>query len=39
MGLRKFDDLNELAIAGSMELIEIKPMPANNHLIVWQKSV
>ena len=39
MGLRKFGDLNELAIAGSMELIGIKPMPANNHLIVWQKSV
>ena len=37
MGIRKFHDLNMLALAGSMKLLEIVSMPANNHLIVWQK--
>ena len=37
MGIRKFDDLNVLALAGSMKLLEINSLPANNHLLVWQK--
>ena len=38
MGLREFAELNKLAAASSMQILEINPMPANNHLIVWQKT-
>ena len=37
-GIREFHDINRLAIDSGLELIEDNAMPANNRLIVWQKS-
>lgn len=36
-GIREFNDLNKLAAAFGMELIEDNDLPANNQLIIWQK--
>ena len=36
-GIREFNDLNKLATAVGMELIEDNDLPANNQLIIWQK--
>jgi len=36
-GIREFNDLNKLAAAVGMELIEDNDLPANNQLIIWQK--
>jgi len=37
-GIREFHDINRLAIENGLELLEDNAMPANNRLIVWQKS-
>ena len=37
-GIREFNDLNALAASQGMVLREDNPMPANNRLLVWQKS-
>jgi hypothetical protein len=37
-GIREFNDLNSLAASQGMVLREDNPMPANNRLLVWQKS-
>ena len=37
-GIREFHDINRLAIDNGLELLEDNSMPANNRLIVWQKS-
>jgi hypothetical protein len=37
-GIREFHDINSLAIEAGMVLREDNSMPANNRLIVWQKS-
>jgi cyclopropane fatty-acyl-phospholipid synthase-like methyltransferase len=37
-GIREFHDINSLAIAAGLVLREDNSMPANNRLIVWQKS-
>jgi hypothetical protein len=36
-GIREFNDLNKLAAAFGMELIEDNDLPANNQLVIWQK--
>ena len=36
-GIREFNDLNKLATAFGMQLIEDNDLPANNQLIIWQK--
>ena len=38
MGIRDLDLLDEMAAAAGMERIRQYAMPANNMLIVWQKS-
>ncbi|MEX0965346.1 MAG: DUF938 domain-containing protein [Pseudohongiellaceae bacterium] len=37
-GIRDFEWLNELATNSSLHLIEDNAMPANNQLLIWQKS-
>jgi cyclopropane fatty-acyl-phospholipid synthase-like methyltransferase len=37
-GIKEFNDLNALAASQGMVLREDNPMPANNRLLVWQKS-
>jgi len=37
-GIRHFEDLNELARAGGLVLREDIALPANNRVLVWQKS-
>lgn len=36
-GIRKFHDINRLALAAGLILLEDNALPANNRLIVWQK--
>ena len=36
-GIRELNDLNKLAAAFGMELIEDNDLPANNQLVIWQK--
>ena len=36
MGIRDFDAVNALAHASQLALIDDVPMPANNHMLVWQ---
>tara|TARA_B100000795_G_scaffold157224_1_gene118040 strand:- start:304 stop:897 length:594 start_codon:yes stop_codon:yes gene_type:complete len=36
-GIREFNDLDQLALAVGMSLLEDNALPANNHLLVWQK--
>lgn len=36
MGIRDFEAVNALAHASELALIDDVPMPANNHLLVWQ---
>ena len=37
MGIRQFEDINDLAGEAGLLLLKDYPMPANNHLLVWQK--
>jgi cyclopropane fatty-acyl-phospholipid synthase-like methyltransferase len=37
MGIRDFEVVNALASSGQFALIDDVPMPANNHLLVWQR--
>ncbi len=37
-GIRDFEQLNQLAEAGTMELRADVAMPANNQLLIWQKT-
>ena len=37
-GIRDFNALNQLALTVGLHLLEDNPMPANNRLIIWQKS-
>lgn len=37
-GIREFHDINQLALDAGLVLREDNPMPANNRLIVWQKT-
>ena len=37
-GIREFNDLDQLALTAGMSLLEDNAMPANNRLIIWQKS-
>lgn len=39
MGIRDYVDLEELARAVGLVFVEKHQMPANNHLLVWQKSI
>ncbi len=36
-GIRDFHDINRLALAAGLILLEDNAMPANNRLLVWQK--
>ena len=36
-GIREFNDLDQLALAVGMSLLEDNAMPANNRLLIWQK--
>ena len=36
MGIRDFEAVNALANASQLALIDDVPMPANNHMLVWQ---
>jgi len=36
-GIREFHDINRLALAAVLVLLEDNTMPANNRLLVWQK--
>jgi hypothetical protein len=36
-GIREFHDINRLALAAELVLLEDNAMPANNRLLVWQK--
>ena len=36
MGIRDFEAVNALAHASKLALIDDVPMPANNHMLVWQ---
>ena len=36
-GLRLFEDVDEAARAHGFELVEDRPMPANNHAIWWER--
>ena len=36
-GIREFHDINRLALAAELVLLEDNTMPANNRLLVWQK--
>ena len=37
MGIRHLEDLDALASAGQLQRTRLYAMPANNHLVVWQK--
>ena len=37
MGIRQFEDINRLASIAGLELLEDYALPANNHLMAWQK--
>lgn len=37
-GIREFHELNRQALMANMVFIEDNPMPANNRLLVWQKT-
>ena len=37
-GIREFNDLDQLALSAGMSLLEDNAMPANNRLLVWQKT-
>jgi cyclopropane fatty-acyl-phospholipid synthase-like methyltransferase len=37
MGIRDFEAVNALARAAGFALIDDVPMPANNHLLIWQR--
>jgi hypothetical protein len=37
MGIRQFEDINDLAGEAGLLLLKDYPMPANNQLLVWQK--
>lgn len=37
-GIREFHELNQLALAAGLILLEDNSMPANNRLIIWQKT-
>ncbi|NVJ59037.1 MAG: DUF938 domain-containing protein [Gammaproteobacteria bacterium] len=39
MGIRDYVDLEELARQSQLVFVEKREMPANNHLLVWQKSI
>ncbi|MEE4244185.1 MAG: DUF938 domain-containing protein [Kangiellaceae bacterium] len=39
MGLKEFADIEELARAAELVFVEKHDLPANNHLLVWQKSI
>ena len=36
-GLRLFEDVDEAARSHGFELVEDRPMPANNHAIWWER--
>lgn len=36
-GIRDFEDMDRIAQAAGLELVEDNAMPANNRLLVWQK--
>ena len=38
-GVRDLDDLQRLAVAAGLELVEDFPMPVNNRTLHWRKSV
>ena len=38
MGVRDFEDVDALAHAASLDLIEDNAMPANNRLLVWRRA-
>jgi len=38
MGIRQFEDINRLASIAGLELLEDHALPANNHLLAWQKN-
>jgi hypothetical protein len=38
MGIRDFHDINRLALEAGLVLMDDYPMPANNRLLVWEKT-
>lgn len=39
MGIRDLGDLDAFAAGAGMSRVRLYPMPANNHIVVWQKSL
>ena len=37
-GIREFHEINQLALSGDLILLDDHAMPANNRLLIWQKS-
>ncbi len=37
MGIRNMETINALARTAAFALIDDVPMPANNHMLVWQR--
>jgi hypothetical protein len=37
-GIREFHEINQLALHGDLILLDDHAMPANNRLLIWQKS-
>lgn len=37
MGLRRLDDLDALAVRHGLDPVDIRPMPANNRLVIWRR--
>jgi hypothetical protein len=37
-GIREFHEINQLALNGDLILLDDHAMPANNRLLIWQKS-
>ena len=38
-GIREFHEINQLALNSSLILLDDHAMPANNRLLIWQKSI
>ena len=38
-GIREFHEINQLALEGNLILLDDHVMPANNRLLIWQKSI